>query len=71
MTVCVPLVNTYVTTDAGTRFAVLYSKLDKRLLRPLLEANAPLASPDVRAALRTLEHAVADYVTGARIGAAA
>ena len=67
----VPHTNRYVTTEEGIRVAVFYSKLDKRLLRPLLEANAPPATPDVRAALRTLEHAVADYVTHARLGAAA
>ncbi|MDA8282608.1 MAG: hypothetical protein M0Z42_04760 [Actinomycetota bacterium] len=67
----IPHKNSYVTTDAGIRFAVFYSKLGQRLLRPLLEADAPPARPEVRAALRTLERAVADYVTSARIGAAA
>ena len=67
----VPHTNTYVTTPEGIRFAVFYSKLEARLLRPLLDANAPPAPIELRGALRTIDHAITDYVTGARLGAAA
>jgi len=67
----IPGTNTYVTTDEGIRVAVFYTKLEERLLRPLLDAHAPPASTELRQALRTIDHAVADYVTNARLGAAA
>ena len=63
----VPHTNRYVTTDEGIRVAVFYSKLDKRLLRPLLEANAPPAPPELRQALRTIERSISDYVEAARL----
>ena len=40
--------NTYVLTDDGQRFAVFYTKVHNRLLRPLMAADqppAPLAGP--------------------------
>ena len=63
--------NTYVLTPEGLRVAFFYTKLDRRLLRPLLEADKPPAPPEVRRAITTLEHAIVDYVAGARIGTAA
>jgi hypothetical protein len=45
--------------------------VDRRLLRPLLDADKPPAPPDVRRALAVLDHAVTDYVTNARLGRAA
>jgi len=53
--------NTYVLTADGQRFAIFYTKVGNRVLRPLL-IPAPLA---VRQSLRTLDRAVADYVTNA------
>jgi hypothetical protein len=67
----VPHTNTYVTTPEGIRVAVFYTKLHSRLLAPLLEADRPPASPELRTALRTIDHAIRDYVTDARLGAAA
>jgi hypothetical protein len=67
----VPRTNTYVTTPDGVRFAVFYSKLEARLLRPLLAAHAPPAPEELRQALRTIDRALADYVTNARLGIAA
>jgi hypothetical protein len=64
-----PHSNTYVLTDEGIRVAVFYSKLQNRLLRPLLDANKPPAPPEVRRALSTLEHAVNDYAHHARLAA--
>jgi len=61
--------NTYVLTDDGQRFAVFYTKVHNRLLRPLLAADTPPAPLEVRQALRVLDHAVTDYIDNARIAA--
>ena len=66
-----PYSNTYVLTADGIRVAVFYSKLQNRLLRPLLEADKPPAPIDIRRALNTLEHAVNDYIHRARLTPAA
>lgn len=58
--------NTYVLTD-GQRFAISYTKIHDRLLRPLLSADRAPASLEVRRAFRTIELAVDDYVREARI----
>jgi hypothetical protein len=63
-----PRSNTYVLTDEGIRVAVFYTKLQNRLLRPLLDAHQPPAKPETRAALRTLHTAVNDYINQARLG---
>ena len=68
----VPHTNTYILTTEGIRTAVFYTKVHDRVLRPLVSAaNAPPASPELRRALATIDHAVADYVTNARLGIAA
>lgn len=64
----IPHTKTYALTPEGIRVAVFYTKLDRRLLHPLLVADRPPAPPDVRRALATLDRAVGDYVTAARIG---
>jgi hypothetical protein len=64
-----PRSNTYVLTPDGIRVAVFYTKLQNRLLRPLLDADKPPAPPDTRRALRKLEHAVNDYTHHARLAA--
>jgi len=61
--------NTYVLTPEGIRVAVFYSKLQNRLLRPLLDADKPPAPIPVRRALTTLEHSIGDYVHNARLAA--
>src|SRR3954462_7227321 len=61
--------NTYVLTDDGQRFAVFYTKVHNRLLRPLLAADPPPAPLEVRQAVRVLDHAVTDYIDNARIAA--
>jgi len=66
-----PRTNTYVLTPEGQRVAVFYTKLRDRLLRPLLDAHAPPAPLELRRAFATIDRAVADYVTNARIGRAA
>ena len=62
-----PHSNTYVLTDEGIRVAVFYTKLQNRLLRPLLDADTPPAKIDIRRALQTLDNATTDYTTTARI----
>ena len=63
--------NRYALTPDGTRFAVFYTKLHNRLLRPLLAADQPQAPPELRQALRAIDQHVDDYITRARLGKAA
>ena len=67
----IPHTNTYVLTPDGIRVAVFYTKLDRRLLHPLLASDRPPGPVEVRRALATIDKAVNDYVTGARLGNAA
>jgi hypothetical protein len=67
----VPGTHTYTLTPEGQRVAVFYTKLHRRLLEPLLGANAPPAPAELRSALRVIDRAITDYVTNARLGAAA
>jgi hypothetical protein len=67
----VPRTNTYTTTPEGLRLAVFFTKVHRRLLAPLLDADKVPAPIDVRQALATLDRAVADYVQHARRGAVA
>jgi hypothetical protein len=68
----VPHTNTYVVTPEGIRTAVFFTKVHDRVLRPLLcAADVPPASPELRRALATIDHAVAEHVTNARLGLAA
>jgi hypothetical protein len=55
----------------GTRSAIFYTKLYQRLLGPLLAAQAPPVKPELRAALKVIAHTVDDYISRARINAAA
>ena len=43
-----PHSNTYQLTSEGIRVAVFYTKLQNRLLRPLLDANKPPAPAEIR-----------------------
>ena len=64
-----PHSNTYVLTDDGQRFAVFYTKVYNRLLRPMLAADQPPAPLELRRALKVLDRAVTDYIDDARIAA--
>jgi hypothetical protein len=66
-----PGTHTQVTTPDGRRVAAFSTKLGARVLAPLLAADRPPAPIQVRRALATLDRAVNDYVTNARLGAAA
>jgi hypothetical protein len=63
--------NRYVLTPEGIRVAVFYTKLHNRLLGPLLAADRPPASPELRDALRVIDRQVNDYVQHARMRVAA
>ncbi len=65
----IPHTNSYVLTPDGQRFAIFYTKVHNRLLRPLLAADQPPAPLPVRQALRTLDRAVTDYLSEARLTA--
>jgi hypothetical protein len=66
-----PRTNTYTVTAEGIRVAVFYTKLQARLLEPLLEADKPPAPLELRRALATIQRVLGDYVTNARLGLAA
>jgi hypothetical protein len=61
----------YTLTPDGIRVAIFYTKLQHRLLTPLLAADQPPAPPQLRQALRTIDHAINDYATAARLRPAA
>ena len=63
--------NRYVLTPDGLRVAVFYTKLHHRLLGPLLAADQPPAPPELRQALRVIDHQVDHYVQHTRMGIAA
>ncbi len=54
--------NVYHLTPAGQRFAVFYTKLHNRLLRPLMAADRPPAPLPLRQALRTIDRHIDDYL---------
>jgi hypothetical protein len=63
--------HTYVLTPDGIKFAVFYTKLHNRLLRPLMAADQPQAPPELRHALDVISQHVDDYISRARLGKAA
>lgn len=63
--------NTYVLTPDGVRWALFYTKLENRLLRPLLAADQPQAPIELRRALKVIDQQIDSYVDRARMKAAA
>jgi hypothetical protein len=59
--------NRYVLTPDGIKFAVFYTKLHNRLLRPLMAADQPQAPPELRQALDVISQHVDDYISRARL----
>ena len=53
--------NRYVLTSEGIRVAIFYTKLHNRLLGPLLAADQPPATPELRRALRTIDTEIDAY----------
>jgi hypothetical protein len=71
-----PGTHRYLPTPAGVRVAVFYTKTYQRILRPLLAVDPPGAAasgrardPQLRQALRTIDHAIDDYAASAMIAA--
>jgi hypothetical protein len=68
----VPGHNRYRLTADGLAFAIFYSKVHNRVLRPLLAtADTPHAPPQVKAALRTLDQHIDARLAAARLPTAA
>ncbi len=68
----VPGHNCYTLIPDGIGFAVFYTKVHDRVLRPLLATRTqPHAPPELRAALRTIDQAVSQRLTHARLRTAA
>ena len=63
----VPGKNLYRLTGDGLRFAIFYTKLHDRLLRPLLTANQPPAPLPVRKALHTIDIHVSERIAQTRL----
>jgi hypothetical protein len=64
--------NLYRLTTDGLAFAIFYSKVHNRLLRPLLAtATAPQAPPPLKAALRTIDQHINAQLAHARLPSAA
>jgi hypothetical protein len=67
----IPHTNTYTLTPDGQRVAAFYTKLDRRLLHPLLEADKPPAPIEIRRALAVIDKTIGEYLTNARLSPAA
>jgi hypothetical protein len=63
----IPGRNLYRLTSDGLRFAIFYTKVHNRLLRPLLAADQPPAPPQLRKALHTIDTHIETYIENARI----
>jgi hypothetical protein len=63
----IPHRNLYSLTPDGLRFAIFYTKLHDRLLRPLLATDQPPAPPPVRNALRTIDIHISERIDQARL----
>jgi hypothetical protein len=63
--------NLYRLTDDGLAFAIFYTKVHNRVLRPLMATDRPQAPPPVRAALRTIDTHIHARLADARLPTAA
>jgi hypothetical protein len=63
----IPHRNLYRLTEDGLKFAIFYTKLHNRLLRPLLAADQPPAPPSLRKALHTIDTQISTYIANARM----
>ena len=67
----VPHRNRYSLTPDGLKFAIFYTKVHDRILRPLMAGDQPHAPPPLRQALRTIDTEVRRRLDAARLPAAA
>jgi len=67
----IPHRNLYAFTPDGLRFAVFYTKVHDRVLRPLMASDQPQAPPPLRHALHILDTEVSRRFQAARLPAAA
>ena len=63
--------NLYRLTDDGLAFAIFYTKVHNRVLRPLLAIDRPQAPPALRAAMRTIDTHIDAQLAQARLPSAA
>jgi hypothetical protein len=63
--------NLYTLTRDGLRFAIFYTKVHDRVLRPLMAGDQPQAPTPLRDALRVIDHEVTRRLAAARLPAAA
>jgi hypothetical protein len=63
----IPGRNRYRLTGDGLRFAIFYTKLHDRLLRPLLAADQPPAPPQLRKSLQTIDIHITETIDQARL----
>jgi hypothetical protein len=63
----IPAKNRYRLTADGLRFAIFYTKVHDRLLRPLLAADQPPTSPPIRTALQTINIHVTETIDQVRL----
>jgi hypothetical protein len=63
----IPDKNRYRLTADGLRFAIFYTKLHDRLLRPLLAADQVPAPPPLRKALHTIDTHITETIDKARL----
>ena len=59
--------NLYTLTPDGLKFAVFYTKVHDRILRPLMASDRPQAPPPLRQALRTIDTEVRRRLDAARL----
>jgi hypothetical protein len=67
----IPHRNLYALTGDGLRFAIFYTKVHDRVLRPLMAGDQPPAPPPLRDALRVIDREVTRRLAAARLPAAA
>ena len=63
--------NLYRLTPDGLAFAIFYTKVHNRVLRPLMATDRPQAPPPLRAALRTIDTHIQARLAEARLPSAA
>jgi hypothetical protein len=63
--------NRYRLTDDGLAFAIFYTKVHNRVLRPLMATDRPQAPPPLRSAMRTIDAHINARLAEARLPSAA